>query len=116
MRQANRSADLPSRETRVKHSGSCSRGPMGRVQARPTGPRLQLKADRELSVEGVTEIAPTVLFVLKAVLNLQLRVWREPVSRRDVGAPKVVPPRSASSVSIWHVAEKLLVPANGAEK
>ena len=54
--------------------------------------------------------------MLKAVLDLQLRVWREPVSRRDVGAPKVMPPWNTSSVSIGHVAEKLLVPANGAEK
>src|SRR5437016_117197 len=99
MRLANRSADLPSGETHTKRSGF-----------------RKLKTDRELGVERVTEIARPIFFVLKAILNLQLRVRRETIASRDIRAPHVVPPRSASSVSIWHVAEKLLVPANGAEK
>ena len=64
----------------------------------------------------MTEIARPIFFVLKAILNLQLCVRCETIAGCDIRAPHVVPPRSASSVSIWHVAEKLLVPANGAEK
>src|SRR5437588_6794325 len=54
--------------------------------------------------------------MLKAILNLQLSVRREAISGCNIRAPDVMPPRNASSIAIWHVGEKLLVPANGAEK
>src|ERR1700731_4162151 len=125
MRRSNRSADSPSQETPAKRfcsTGILPVGPTGfqpvilfahwtgETPVRPTGkmPVLQLKPDRELRVERVTEITRPVLFVLKAVLNLQLRVRRETVAGRDVGAPHIVAPRRAAPVSIGHVGEKLL--------
>src|SRR5438067_4567517 len=65
----------------------------------------------------MAEISHTILFVLKAVLNLQLSVWRETITGCDIGAPEIMPKRRVfTTVAIGHFRKELLVPAQRSEK
>src|ERR1700719_2157408 len=62
------------------------------------------------------EVARAIHFVLKAILQLKLRMRGETIAGGDVRAPEVVSPRRGPAIAVRDVAEELLVPARGGEK
>src|SRR2546422_9629408 len=55
-------------------------------------------------------------FVLKTVLQFQLRVWRETIGCGNVDPAEVWTPANVMAVAITDRAEELLVPANRAKE
>src|SRR6266567_696834 len=55
-------------------------------------------------------------FMLKTILQLQLRVWRETIGCGDVDPAEVLTPLNVMAVAITDRAEELLVPPERAKK
>src|SRR5437762_5037960 len=75
-----------------------------------------LEPHGKLRGDHVGEIAQAILFVLEAVLQLELSMRGKAIARRYVRAPEITAPRRGAAVTIGHVAKELLVPAHGAEE
>ena len=75
-----------------------------------------LETQRELRRNQMIVVAWTGSFLLKTVLQLELRVRCEAIAGRDINTPNIIAPGNTSSISVGHIAEELLVPADRAEK
>src|ERR1700737_4944671 len=75
-----------------------------------------LEPHRELRRTEMIVVAWTGSFLLKSVLQVELRVRCKTIAARDINTPNIKAPGNSSSISIGHIAKELLVPANRAEK